>query len=245
MSTFTINSHKITYWQLTLATLLIGLHVAMLCAYFWINDPDQFDFIALLDMDAERNLPTLFSVANLLFAALLSRLSGAQDTPNQGYWKLLALVMLFMAVDEAISLHEELFGPWTDAFLEARGTYATGYLYYAWVIPYGLLTLIIGLSFLRFLARLPKRVALGLIISGSLFVSGALGLEMLEGMEVFTANDANSLYYRILSTIEESLEILAIILFNHVLLQRLAEDRACWIFTTGKGARDLPHPPHP
>lgn len=213
---------------LRLAAVLITAHLVMLIIYFQVDDYEEFDFIHLIDLDAEANLPTLFSVGILLFAALLAQLSAVAQEELGFYWRLLSALLLFMAIDEAVSLHEEFVGPWTDQLVESRGGEATGYFYYAWVIPYGLAVIGFGLVFVRFLLRLPRNTAVGLALSGVIFVTGAIGLEMCAGMEVSLHDDANSLYYRLLSTLEETLEILSIILLCRVIMGFLARREACF-----------------
>lgn len=221
----------ISRFMLGLAVLFIIAHIVMLSVYFAVGDADRFDFIGLIDLDAESNFPTLFAVGLLLFAALLARLLGQAEPALHIYWRLLGILLVFMAVDESLSLHEEFVGPWTDEWIESRGQVASGYLYYAWVIPYGLAVLAIGPLFVRFLLRLPRRTAIGLVCSGTLFVTGAIGMEMLAGNEVAEVDDANSLYYRVLSTLEESMEMLAIIWLCRVMMGHLATLGTHFTFT--------------
>lgn len=53
-------------------------------------------------------------------------------------------------------------------------------LYFAWVIPYAVFAVVVAVAFVRFLGHLPSRTRLGFLVSGGLYVSGALGLELLE-----------------------------------------------------------------
>lgn len=216
-----LNPTRITRTLITLMLVLLLAHVLMLVTYFQIGDPQKMDFWYIIDMDSENNFPTFFSVALLLIATLLAHLSAKADHSLSIYWMALSLLLLLMAIDESLSLHEEYVGPWTDLLLEHYGMVASGYLYYAWIIPYGLMVMFIGAFFLRFLWQLPRPVAIRLIISGLIFLTGAIGMEMLAGNEVTQANDSNSAYYRVLSTIEETLEMSGVILLCHTLLNNL------------------------
>ena len=53
---------------------------------------------------------------------------------------------VFMLIDEALELHEAV------SRLTRRGVHVGGILTYAWVIPYGVLTLAVA-SYLRFVLR--------------------------------------------------------------------------------------------
>ena len=51
----------------------------MLVVYFYINDPDTFDFIQMVDLDQEANLPTLFSSILFITSASLFYLLGRKS----------------------------------------------------------------------------------------------------------------------------------------------------------------------
>ena len=87
----------------------------------------------------EANVPTLYSSVALLsssmllaFIALAHKRNGSSSLP----WVGLALVFLFLSVDEIASIHEKLGGP----VRELLGT--SGLLYFAWFIPYGIALLV-------------------------------------------------------------------------------------------------------
>ena len=65
-----------------------------------------------LNMDRELNLPTLFSSALLLMAALLmQRLGQSSDRLVTQDWRLLSKIFIFLALDEALQIHEILIIP--------------------------------------------------------------------------------------------------------------------------------------
>ena len=65
-----------------------------------------------LNMDRELNLPTLFSSALLLLAALLmQRLGQSSDRIDAQDWRLLSKIFIFLALDEALQIHEILIIP--------------------------------------------------------------------------------------------------------------------------------------
>lgn len=135
-----------------------------------------------LNMTEELSLPTFFSALALaacaLVAALLSR-NAAIARERRG-WTILAVGFLFLAFDEACTIHE-LF----DEFV----THLDGPFLYAWVIPYGLATLVaVGVLF-PFWWRLPSAPRVGLAVGASIFVGSALGMELVESTIVSAAGD--------------------------------------------------------
>ncbi|MFK5937894.1 MAG: hypothetical protein QM497_05785 [Sulfurimonas sp.] len=123
------------------------------------------------------------------------------------------MIFLFLSIDEMISIHEN-FTRITKLLVDT-----TGLLYYAWIIPYGIALIIFILTYSKFLLHLPKNIMLLFILSGSIFVLGAIGIEMFGGENVELMKGSNdSLHYAVLYTIEETLEMLGIALFIYTLL---------------------------
>ena len=123
-----------------------------------------------------------------------------------------------MATDEGWSLHERLIGP-------VRGLLGHGDLgifYFAWIIPAMAGVVLLGLLFLGFLSRLPSSTRWSFIIAGSLYLGGAIGVEMLGGRQA-EIHGFENLTYQLFAHLEESLEMAGIILFIHALLRYLAE----------------------
>ena len=56
-----------------------------------------------------------------------------------------------------------------------------GPLFYSWVIPGAALVALLGIALLRFLRSLPRTTRRRLWAAGVLFLSGAIGLEMVGG----------------------------------------------------------------
>jgi len=81
----------------------------------------------------EGTLPTVYSTFLLLFSAILLAVIGqvlhTSDRRSSRHWFGLAVVFTFLAVDEAVEIHERIIEPLHSA------TDATGLLYYTWVIP--------------------------------------------------------------------------------------------------------------
>jgi hypothetical protein len=95
--------------------------------------------------------------------------------------------------------------------------------FFAWVIPYSLLVLLVGVAYLRFVFRLPPFVRDRVLLAGFVFVAGALGLEIVESY-YYSQSGVKDLNFAILTTLEESMEMFGILLFIYALLHYIAYD---------------------
>jgi len=80
---------------------------------------------------------------NLLIASiLLSFIASAHKKTNSPYvlWAILAAIFLFFSIDEISSIHESLTAPVREIFN------TSGLLFFAWVIPYGIFSMLIALA---------------------------------------------------------------------------------------------------
>lgn len=197
--------------------VLLLLHLVVVSSYLdgWrFPGRDRFYF------DHENNVPTFFSTFILLLACgVLGLVASAKRRlrdPFSRQWLAMSLLFLLLAIDEAASLHELLIQPLRTAFG------LTGWLWFGWVMVGALFVAAFALAHLRFLAGLPRRFRWLFVACGAAYVVGALGFEMLGG-KVFLAGQATGELgpYMLVMTLEESLEIAAILLFNRTLLQYL------------------------
>ncbi len=200
---------------LSIIGFLVLANIAGIVAKYAFDQNSLFGLIGLFDLHAERNIPTLFSSLQLTLAGLLLFLIGSKHQSNgEKYiaWLVLAAIFFFLAVDETAVIHERLSDPLRTILNPG------GLLYFPWVIPYGIAVLLIVAGFSRFLMQLPKPIGSWFIASGAIYISGALGSEMLGARhkELFGSdNVAYAMYY----TVEETLEMLGIALFIHALLK--------------------------
>ncbi|MGH8626685.1 MAG: multidrug transporter [Gammaproteobacteria bacterium] len=139
-----------------------------------------YGLVRLFYVDAENNIPTDFSTL-LLFAALLlaviTVLKRKQTGSSVSHWAILSFGFLFMAADEAWSFHERLIKP----VGKLLGDDNLGVFYFAWVIPGIALVLVLALFFLRFLLRLPAKTRLTFLMAATLYIGGAIGVELIGG----------------------------------------------------------------
>ncbi|WP_026731632.1 hypothetical protein [Fischerella sp. PCC 9605] len=201
-----------------LLLLIIGLCIVSLAGqftlYFLPDYPSRGFFAELFNVDGEQNIPALYSAYALLFCSfLLFIIAYAKKIADDSYfryWKALSIIFVFLSLDEFISLHEKLIEPLRKILK------TSGFLYYAWVIPGAIFVLICLLAFWRFIAALPAKTRRLSLIAGTVFISGTIGIEMINGYYV---NFYGRQYtYSILTTIEEFLEMLGIVVFIYALL---------------------------
>ena len=210
-----LSRKEIVKFLIIIALLLIFIHTVILCIYYYVGDPDKFDFVRMFDLDMERNVPTLFSSLILVISGflfyLLSRLPKEQKEGHRKYWLGLSFVFTFLSFDESAKIHEQI-GDLTEEFVDT-----TGYLHYPWVISYGILVVILAMLYFRFFWKMESKIFWSFMGSAVMYLSGAIGFDMLGGMEAELHGTA-TVTYSVLYTIEESLEMFGVIYLIHILL---------------------------
>jgi len=205
---------------LTVALLLLAHTIIQMCRFFF--DDDRFyGLVFMFSVGADGNIPTYYSAFALLFSSGLLAFTGylirKTGRPMMLYWFALSVIFLFMSIDEMLELHERLIEPLRSML----GT--SGAFYYAWVIPYGMVVGAIGGVYIKFLLHLPRRTAIGFMVSGIVFVTGAIGFEMLGGM-IFEQTGGTDAYYVFVQTIEEMLEMVGIAIFIYAITDYIASE---------------------
>jgi len=174
------------------------------------------DLSAYLNVDSEANLPTWFGTALLLFsAALLAVIASTpiRSRPSRWYWLLLSFVFVLLSIDEATRLHESL----GEALQRSWET--SGVLRFAWILPYGLVGLLLLGAMIPFLIALPGRTRNLMLLAGFLYVFGAAGVNAVSGALV-DADRPDGLL-GVINTVEELFEMVGISLFLYTLLDYL------------------------
>jgi hypothetical protein len=172
------------------------------------------------NLDLERSIPTAYSVLLLLTATLLLTVITVLERKRRlaAYWAILSMGFLTMAVDEGLSLHEELIEPGR----ELLGGEDLGVLYFPWVVPGMVVVLALGLFFLRFLARLPPETRRKFLLAAVLYVGGAIGFELIGGAIAEDRVQQNWTYAAV-TTVEEFLEMGGVVVFIQALLVYLSD----------------------
>jgi len=204
--------HRKRFVMICLGVLLIlnlGNAVSVY-ALFVKNTDFAFGIVPLFNFDTESNLPTLFNGLLLGMASVLafgiSRTLGGQVDPKLSFsWKAVGAVLLFMMIDELCLVHEAL-----DWILMARLD-TEGAIAWPWVLPYAVLALGVAAFFLKFFFSLQAKYRWCFAVSAAVYVTGAIGFELLEAAHT-EKHGMDSIGFGILYSIEETLEMLAVIL---------------------------------
>lgn len=171
-------------------------------------------FARWMNFNREVNFPSLFSAGILFISSILLAIIGVfskdSNKPHLG-WFGLSLVFYFLAIDEAISIHE-MFNKFSRNNFGIGGVF-----YYGWIIPYSVALLVLVGVYVPFLRMLPTDIALLFLSSGLIFVIGAVGFEMLSGRHKDLYSEETNMYI-VYFTIEEFLEMTGISLFIYSLL---------------------------
>ncbi|MBT6226603.1 MAG: hypothetical protein HOI47_08110 [Candidatus Scalindua sp.] len=215
---------RITKFFTFFVILFSILHILGQCVAFTLGREGATEpFIRLTNLDVERSIPTLFSFVLLLTCSFfLFIIASAKRKDGEGYmyWLVLSVIFLFLSIDESLMTHEGL--------MEKLRTLlnTSGYFYFAWVIPYGIGLIAFLLVYTKFLFKLPYKTRLLFIIAGSVYISGAIGLELVGG-RCYELYGEHSLSFVILFTIEEILEMSGTVLFIYALTSYMDSELKC------------------
>ncbi|NIS81169.1 MAG: hypothetical protein GTO14_13410 [Anaerolineales bacterium] len=201
--------------------IFMVLFVAHIAGWLAISAFDRTFGLYFFDFTRERSVPAFFSSMTMLFcAALLATITAAKRRKGgRGYlyWAGLAIVFVYLSVDEYIGIHEKLSAPVRDALNTSE------FLELAWIIPYGIFVAVFVLMYLRFMVGLPRRTRLYFILAGVIYVTGAIVLEIVSGRQE-ALHGRRSFAYVAAVTVEEGFEIIGIVLFLHALLVYISSE---------------------
>lgn len=172
------------------------------------------------NIDRERNIPSYFSMLIILLCsgllgiiAIFKRRSGNRFALH---WTVLSAIFFLMSFDEIAEIHERLILPVRQA------VDATDYLYFAWVIPGFAFVVLVFFAYLRFLIHLPYRFRWLFAGSGAVYVTGVLGVELVEGhLEMLSHTGFSTVPEILIYSLQETLEMAGIVLFIYALLEYL------------------------
>lgn len=184
---------------------------------YQLNIKETTEFVRLFHVAEEGNITAWYSSLSLLFCAILLgfiALSKRAETNSLvKHWKILSIIFICLSLDEAASIHEIFILPLRNYFN------FSGIFHYSWVIIAIPLLLIFAIYYINFLKTMPIKTRYYLMFSGIIFVSGALGMEMLGGYFLTSEIERSSIYNSISITIEEFLENIGIVVFIYALLE--------------------------
>jgi len=203
------------YLSLTVLLLFMIQSTFLLIEYSNVNIGSPYwDYLRFLfDFGAENNIPTIFSFICWVICALYLLLLSINERKNGGfskYWMGLAVLFGYFSIDEFLSIHENI-SPNLQLYLNTSGVF-----YFAWIIPYGILILILLIVYYRVFLSIPTRIKKLFMISATIFIGGSIGIEMSEAY-FFSLYGQTDLCYILLSYLEELFEMLGLVCFIYSL----------------------------
>lgn len=192
--------------------------------YQVVQDPDAniSKVLFRFDLGHEPSLPNFFSSCLILLAAAQCWLAAkiSESRAGQVAWKFSGTILILLAIDETIMIHEML--------NKAMTVLGLGQIpvVFPWTIAGLVFVGITGWVARPILSELSRRHRIRVITAGTIFLAGAVGLEnvaalifYLEGGE---AAGVTTLAHWAAQTIEESLEfsgmgLFTLTVFDHIL----------------------------
>ncbi|MBZ8178940.1 hypothetical protein [Oscillatoria salina] len=211
---FRIPGRKLTKF---LVFAIIGLAIGNLLGQFatYYLNSERESLIKLFDLDAENNLPTWYSSLTLLICSvLLGIVAFVKKRDRDRYtrhWMGLSLIFFLLSIDEAASIHE------LSMDTLRSGLNASGFLYFTWIVPAAIFVVLLLVIYSPFIKALPKKTKFAFLWAGAIYLLGTLGLEAIGGWYVYNYGKG-TIPYMVLFTLEESLEMVGIVIFIRALL---------------------------
>jgi hypothetical protein len=194
-------------YLLAIAVALTIAHiVAMVIWYRDLLPTNEWLYFSFFDLDEEESIGTWYS-ALILFAAgrlalLQSRYARSGSQGWYFWWLLMAIGFHLLSLDEVAGFHE-----FVNTMVEDTH----------WTTYGAAIALVVAVAYLPFLWSLPARTRWLFIISGSIYIGGAVGVE--AATIWYEDNDQlNTLAYNLWNALEESMEMGGVILFIYALL---------------------------
>ena len=205
---------KLIFFLISASLLLSFLDLFGIFCQLYLKT-DLKGFVWIIAVDGDGNIGTWYSSIILLISSLLlifiATLKTQQNDRRSRKWFILGIIFLVLSIDEVATIHERS----TNLIhVSALG----GFLYYSWVIFGIIFVSLVFFYYIDFLKDLPARTRNLFLLSGGIYVGGALGMEMIDAKLAYTKE---TVLYAIGTNFEELCEMLAIVLFIFSLLNHI------------------------
>jgi len=175
----------------------------------------------LFSVNTEQTIPTWYSSLLLFAAALLFLLVSVGKSGiiarGRWLWTSLAVIFLYLSLDEAASIHE-IAAKWLQTDFELSGFWTFGWQLAA--LPF---LALFGLIYFRFWWQLPRPTRLHFMVAGVVYVGGAFVVEGISAAR-WDALGGLSYGYLVIATVEELCEMLGVIILIYGLLTYLVNE---------------------
>jgi hypothetical protein len=215
--TITLDPKKTIYFLSSIAIFLFLANLIALLMKYVLGHEYVFGLVPFFDFDEEKNAPTLFSTCLFLINAILFlglwKVERITSKP-QKFWILLSVTFCFLATDEFCMLHERIIFP-LGSLLNT-----SGFFLFAWIIPYGIAVVLLGILGIPVLWRIERRIRFWFGLSAVIFITGAIGFEMIGGkyLDEMDMIGKKDIVYALMTTSEELLEMIGLIILIFALL---------------------------
>ncbi|MDG5489360.1 hypothetical protein NYR55_12110 [Sphingomonas sp. BGYR3] len=208
---------RILRWHLIVIGVIATVHTLVIIAAA-AGHMNLYGLSRQFNLSEESNIVTTIAAGALVLggvgAMLVSRLE-ARPAWRRG-WLGASLCLFFMGLDEAAQVHE-LFSTISLAWLTGRDQTQN------WVAIYLLILFAAGVYFINFWLSLPPGIKSGLALGGGIFVTSAVGLEIVEALLLRTYGV--ELYYQWAGQfqlfVEEVGEMVGVAIINYTVARRL------------------------
>ncbi len=195
--TLAVDPHRLIRNTVLFCLACEGLLVALDVFVYYGAGTSTRGLRSLFNIASEQSLGTWFSSTQTLAVAVVLwlirlrlRSTAGATTGRVTGWTLLAVFFTYMAVDDAVALHEHLGSAFEDFYtdldegsLGAVGRWLEDYPSYAWQLAVGPLFAAMGLFLLFFLWRQLEQPWLRLLLLAALgCFAVAVGLDYVEGV---------------------------------------------------------------
>ncbi len=223
-----LNAKRTFIILISILAVLVGLSIwGQKLKYVGVGDIHGPWHEFLIDMlmqsfylDLEANIPTFYNVVLLLIpTALLFGIAAAKNQLKDKFryhWYALAIVFLFLSIDEASSLHERLIKPMRE--YSNAGTL----FHFAWIIPGIIAVIVFGLLFLMFFLHLDRKFKILFFVSLAVYIGGVIGGEVVSGYYADSLGLKN-FTYAVVASLEESVEMIGASMIIYSLLKYIEQ----------------------
>ncbi len=216
ISQLVLNPRTVLATTLTITALLFVLHIPQIVLTAQSDEPVR-GLSTRFDLGNDTAVPTWFAAAFLALAAVglvwIAALSRSSDRVNTYHWSALAAIFFGLSIDEVAAFHEA-FGR-----LDMVSGHS-GVLSYGWVIGGIAFVVVVGVAYLPFLARIDARTRTLFVLSGVIYVSGVLGMEMLNA-SLASAEGEQTWRYALQTAVEETAEFAGVSVFLYSIADHL------------------------
>ncbi len=207
-----ITARKAGAFLFGIAAILTVAHIVAVVVWYRDLLPiDDWLYISFFDLDEEESIGTWFS-ALILFAAgqlalLQARYVRRDPQGWHGWWLLLAIGFHLLSLDEVAAFHE-----FVNTVVEDTH----------WTTFGAVIVVVVATAYLPFLWALPARTRWLFILSGAIYVGGAVGVEWAT-IWYEDHDQLDTLAYNLWNAVEEFMEMAGVILFIYTLLGHIAD----------------------